>query len=276
MHKGNYIFIYDEFLSDKKYERLLSNVEQRLATLDIQGRIGRLTLFRNPKDLVEGMIKGQVGSTVVIVGNDRTLERVMWFLPDLDVIVGYIPMCAPQDMGKLLGISQGVEACDVLGARSIEILDIGKLDDRYFLTEVCLPRTSAVVEIEGKYRVSAKFGGSISIRNLGNVSSGALGLSDAKDGLLEVVIKPQTNSKSRFWNRGEMPETRILMRGGSILSQEPVDVLADNFSVNGKKFQLDILKARLRVITGRRRLVSAGSGSTGGLKPIDVHGTLSK
>ncbi len=252
MHKGNYIFIYDEFLTDKRHERVLAAVEQRLATLDLSGRVGRLTLFRNPKDLVEGMARGQAGATVVIVGNDQTLDRVMWFLPDLDVIVGYIPLANPSDMAKLLGIPLGVEACDVLGARHIETLDVGRLDDRYFLTEVRLPRTNAAIDIEGRYRVSAMYGGSLAVRNLGKASGGEACVSDAKDGLLEVVISPQSGDRGRFWQRS-MPETRILMRAGSIVSEEPVEAFADDHAVSGRHFALDILPGKLRMVTGRRR-----------------------
>lgn len=252
MYKGNYIFIYDEFLTEKRHERLLSAVEQRLSMLDLSGRIGRLTLFRNPKDLVEGMTKGQDMATIVIVGNDHTLDRLMWFLPDLRVNVGYIPIAPPYDMGKLLGIPFGVEACDILGARHIEALDIGRLDDRYFLTEVSLSRTNAAIDIEGKYKVSAMYGGSVAVRNLGKASGGKTAVSDAKDGLLEVVIVPQAGSRGRFWQKS-MPETRILMRTGSIVSDEPIEAIADNHVVSGKSFSLDILPGKLHMITGRRR-----------------------
>jgi len=252
MTRDSYAFIYDDFLNDRSYERQVAEIEARLAALDLVGRGAHLALFRSAKDLIESMVSQGV-TTVVIVGNDRTLDKVMWFLPDLDVTLGYLPIAEPTSVAEVLGIPRGIEACDVLAARLIETLDVGKLDDRYFLTEVDLPQTIASVDIEGKYRVAPTGGGSIIVRNLGNkvVKEGMQ--ADAKDGLLEVIITPHEESSSKWSRKKRMDPTRVLISHGEIISPEPVDVFADNHVLNGMRFKLGILPKRLRVITGRDR-----------------------
>jgi len=168
MRQDAYAFIYDDFLSDRKYERVLAALDQRLASLDLIGRTARLAMFRNAKDLVESLV-GQGSTTIVMVGNDQTLDKVMWFLPDMNVTLGYLPVADPSRVAQLLGIPSGPEACDVLAARLIETVDVGRLDDRYFLTEVALEHTLAAIDVEGRYRISPARGGSIFIRNLGSM-----------------------------------------------------------------------------------------------------------
>jgi len=250
----SYAYVYDDFLTDKRFEREVASLETKLSTFDMAGHIGRLSLFRSAKDLVESMVaKG--ARTVVVVGNDGTLDKTMWFLPDLNVTVGYIPLVGPSAVGKLLGIPMGVAACDVLAARRVETLDMGKLDDRYFLTEVSLPATVASLSIEGQYRIAPTDGGSLAIRNLGGRVGAELVAADPKDGMLEAIVTPrpveQTNA---FWKRAPAsPETRMLFRHGEILSKDPIEAHADNHAVSGFHFAVHVVPEKLKLITGRGR-----------------------
>lgn len=258
---SNYAYIYDDFLADRKFEREVAGLETKLNTYDLAGRIGRLTLFRSAKDLVEGMVK-QGATTVVIVGNDSTLDKTMWFLPDLNVTIGYIPLVGPGEVGKLLGIPTGVSACDVLAARLIETLDMGKLDDRYFLTEVRVPATTAALDIEGKYRVAPSSGGSITIRNLGGRQGSALVPADAKDGYLDAVIAPHEPDKKGFWMQApKVQSTQMLLRQGEIISKDPLEAFADNHAVSGFRFSVSIVPQKIKFITGRGRTLADGDTS---------------
>lgn len=249
---ASYAYIYDDFLADRAVEREVAALETTLNTFNVAGRIGRLALFRSAKDLVAGMVK-QGATTVVAVGNDSTLDKVMWFMPDLDVTCGYIPLVGPSQVGELLGIPTGVKACEVLAARYVETLDVGRLDDRYFLTEVAVRSTVAALEIEGKYRISPSSGGSLSIRNLGGRSGATLERADAKDGQLEVVVTPRHEEpRSRLWGRPKpVTETRMLFQHGTIISSDPMEALADNHAVSGFRFEVGVESGKLRIITGR-------------------------
>jgi diacylglycerol kinase family enzyme len=256
----HYAYLYDDFLSDKTYERALANVETRCSVLGIQGRVARLAIFRSARELVESLVRDGA-ETIVLVGNDKTVEKAMWFLPDLPITVGYLPICAPSAIGTLLGIPMGDEACDVLAARRVETVDVGKLDDRYFLTEVSIEATKAMVDIEGKYRVSPHGGGAIYIRNLGYTNEKGRSNADARDGWLDAVIIPAGAGSGKprlpFLRREEVQEeTHVLLRNGAIFSNEPIDIMVDGHTMNGFTFRLGIVPKKLRLITGRdKRLV---------------------
>ncbi|MBU2612869.1 hypothetical protein KJ925_00210 [Patescibacteria group bacterium] len=266
-----YAYIYDDFLSDRGFERDIASLETKLNTFELAGRIGRLALFRSAKDLVEDLVR-QGATTVVVVGNDTTLDKTMWFLPDLDVTVGYIPVTGPNAVAKLLGIPVGVEACGVLAARLIETIDMGRVDDRYFLTEISLPATIASLEIEGQYNVSSMHGGSLTVRNLGGRVGSEMVVADAKDGFLEAVIVPMEQERSSsLWKRVPTAKgTSIHLRHGVITSKDPVEAVVDNHAVSGFRFEVSVVPKKLRIITGRGRRL----GATGVLQDHGRNGTV--
>lgn len=251
-----YAYLYDDFLSDPAFAKSIANIETRCSALGIQGRTARLAIFRSAKELVEGLVKDGA-QTIVIVGNDKTLEKVMWFLPDLPVTIGYIPVAEPYGVAGLLGIPLGDSACDVLAARRIETLDVGRIENRYFLTDVRVPDARAQVDVEGRFRIGPSSAGTVCIRNLGGVTDQGVALADAKDGLLELTVEPHSihpPPRFSFWRKREKnedPSTRIYLKYGKIESKEPVDVFADNHAMNGFSFSVSIEKDRLKVITGR-------------------------
>lgn len=255
-----YAYLYDDFLSDQAYLKTVANIETRCSALGIQGRTARLAIFRSPKEMVEGLVR-EGAQTIVIVGNDKTLEKVMWFLPDLPVTVGYIPICEPAGIGRLLGLPLGDAACDVIAARRIETVDVGRVGDRYFLTDIRIPDARAQVDVEGAYRIGPSSAGTVCIRNLGGITEHGLAIADAKDGKLELTVEPavaSSSSRFAFWKRAQPAAedpTRIYLQHGRIESPEPVDVFVDGHAINGFSFSLGILPDKLKVITGRMKKI---------------------
>jgi len=255
MNTGSYAFVYDEALSDRRYERDIAALETKLTTLGLTGRDVRLAMFRSVKETIIGLVRQGV-STVVVVGNDRTLDKVMWFLPDLDVTLGYLPVFSPSDVAAPLGIPAGLGACDVLAARRIETVDVGICQDRYFLTEAKVANTIAAVRMEGKYSLSPINGGTIVVRNLDIRSGQGEIRNDAKDGLLEVIIKPNAIESNSRWRRPKPEITKLYMKSGEIISQEPIDLLIDGHVTNGFQFTFGIVPKKLKIIVGRTRRLS--------------------
>lgn len=250
-----FAYLYDDFLSDKRLERDVSALENELARRGIEGRIARLAMFRSAKEMVMDMARAGV-KNIIVVGNDQTLQKLMWFLPDMDVILGYIPMGRPADVAARLGIPMGIAAVDVIAARLIDTVDVGRIGDHYFLGEVSLPATIAALEIEGRYRLRPVEGGAIAVRNLA-LHGEAGEIDEAKDGWLDAVVQsrvPVARGRGGFWARKELTETRLRFRTGRLISEEPVDVFVDGHPVNGFSFDIEMTQRKLRLITGGRRI----------------------
>src|SRR3989338_3664475 len=131
-------YVYDDFLSDRRWERDLALLEAELARRGIEGRIARLAMFRNAKEIITELVQNGV-KNVVLVGNDHTLQKMMWFLPDMHVTVGCLPLTDPAYIASLLGIPKGLQAVDVLAARLVAVFGVGNLDHRSFLPALVLP-----------------------------------------------------------------------------------------------------------------------------------------
>jgi hypothetical protein len=254
-----YAFLYDDFLSAPAYQKILANIETRSSVLGIQGRVARLAIFRSARELAETLVS-EGAQTIAVVGNDRTLQKIMWFLPDLPVTVGYVPVAEPFGIAAVLGIPFGEAACDVLAARRVETLDVGRIDDRYFLTEVLIRDTKASVNVEDTFRVSASHAGTISVRNLGSVSAKGGASANAKDGWLELAVEPLLPAERRpgrfpffrphaGFRRGE--QTTLKLKRGVIESAEPADLLIDGQPASGFRFSVGIVSDKFKIITGR-------------------------
>lgn len=246
-----FAYIYDEILSDRRLERDVSLLETELARRGIEGRIVRLAMFRQPKDVLSDLCKTPV-KNIIFIGNDQTLQKMIWFLPDLNFTIGYIALAQPSSMASILGIPFGVSGVDTIAARLVDLIDIGKINDRYFLSEVIVPETHAALSIENQYRLSPAAGGAIAIRNLAGTVDQPNKCAHPIDGKLEGVIQARVKeSKNAFWKKGVLSESRVYFEHGTIHSEKPIEIFVDGQSMRGTDFSLSILPKKLRMITGK-------------------------
>lgn len=248
-----FAYIYDEFLSERRLERDAALLETELARRGIEGRTIRLAMFRQPKEVITDLMRGPV-KNIIFVGNDHTLEKMMSFLPDLDITFGYVPLIQPARIGELLGIPFGPAAVDVLAARLVDQLDVGKINDRYFFTEVSVPEGQAALDVEGQYKIGPAAGGAIAIRNLG-VQSEQMGFcAHPQDGRLEGMIQAKIKSTGvAFWRKGTLSESRVYLTKGQLVAEKPIEVFVDGQSLRGKSFTLSIVPKKLKMITGKQK-----------------------
>ena len=98
-----YCYIYDEFTQDKRFEKELLNIENRLTDLGIAGKIVRMALFRNVQEMVRDEIRRGT-MNVIAVGNDETVHKVIDVVSGTDVVLGIIPLGAPNELARMLGV----------------------------------------------------------------------------------------------------------------------------------------------------------------------------
>jgi len=255
-----YVYVYDGFVTDKKHEKLLSRVETRLTDLGISGRIERLTMFKNISEIVADAA-AQGCETIVAVGNDETVGRLIDVVGSHEMAFGVIPIGdGPHSIASLLGVEEGVEACNILSRRVLHTVDLGRINDHYFLSSVRIPRTRAAISCNGQYSVIPTEDNEVHVCNLAEMSvsgTGEASISSPRDGFLQTVFQPspQRGLFSRLFRAAEPlpPPTVVPVRKLTVRHSQPVTVIRDGQRLSSSVLDIEILPNRLKVITGKTR-----------------------
>lgn len=252
-----YLYIYDTFLNHKKYFNLLNRIENRLADLEIKGKICRLNILKNMKEVIEDGIKQGV-ETVVAVGDDLTFSKIVNIIAEMNITLGIIPINNKSKIAEILGIPEGEKACDVLAQRLIKKLDLGKINHQYFIDSATISNADVVLDFD-KYQISPTCKNAvISICNLGFLTSNQSiykqRLSIPTDGLLEAVIAPVKShlfSKIKSLKQQSIFPFKKIMVGSKA---EPITVNIDQQAVFKTPVEVTIAPKKLKVIVGGKRL----------------------
>lgn len=245
-----YCYIYDELTQDKRFEKDLALIENRLTDLGIAGKIVRMALFRNVQEMVRDEILRGVTS-VIAVGNDETVHKVIDVVSGTNVTLGIIPLGSPNGLARLLGVPDGVAACDVLSARIVETIDAGIVNGKRFLTSLSVANFRSELTCEGLYRITPDEAGYLEVRNLAGDAAKNERVSDPTDGRLEAVI--QVSVKQGWFGRRRMCESVLPLTSMAIRSEKPIAVMADGEEMTGTRFDIGIETGVIRVISGRGR-----------------------
>jgi len=242
-----YYYIYDEFVQDKRFEKELFQIENRLTDLGISGKIGRLALFKDAAELIRDEAR-RGAKTVIFVGNDRTINRALKILPELKVTFGILPMGEEENTyAKILGMPQGFAACDVISARIIRPMDMAKVNDRFFLSRISIPNARVPLLCEGSYRLAPTDAGDIEIRNWGWMDKSQNCVGNPEDGLLDLIIEAKLGKK-------KAGSTDLKLKFIDIRVKEQISIHIDGERVNGNNFKIKIAPAKVRWIVGKERL----------------------
>ncbi len=245
-----YCYLYDEFLQEnKRYERELLQIENRLTDLGIAGKISRLALFRNAEEMIRDEIDRGV-KTVVVLGNDDTVRKLLDVISESDITLGIIPIGPKNELARLLGIPQGIAACDVLSARRVEQIDMGTINGRKFITGVHVPNFKAELMCnDGSYRIVATSHADLHIDNLAEVTNPC-------DGILEANIRASVKTGWGPFARHRETNSILPFRFLAIRSEKPIALYADGEEMQGTRFDIGIEPMTLKVIIGKQRAFS--------------------
>ncbi len=250
-----YFYIYDEFVQNKRFEKELLQIENRLTDLGIAGKVARLALFRDVEETVRDELRRGV-KTVIVVGNDATVRRVLEVIVEHRVTFGMIPLGEPGIIAKVFGLPVGLPACDVLSSRILENADVGVINGKRFLISVEIPRFVGSIAFGDAYRMFVNHPSSLSIRNVAMDDAEAeVGVAHPCDGALETVIRVRL---PRGWKGvlggrkvgvSVMPAAAMTMK-----SEEMFRLLVDGEEMGGSRFDVGIEPGILKVISGKGRL----------------------
>lgn len=243
-----YLYIYDSFLSEPKYESILAAIERRVTDLDIKGKIARLSVLKNIKELVADGVKNGV-TTVVAIGDDQTFAKVINIAAQFDVTLGIIPVTTTSTIARVLGIPPKEHACEVLAARIIKRLDLGKINSQYFLNQAQITNAAVTITCDGFSLQPTTELNSITICNVGGTVTANC---NPTDGILEAIITPIESNwlAKRTLQSTVLPFKKIMIRSRG---EEEVSILTDEQIIMKTPAEIVIAPSQLRVIVGSNR-----------------------
>ena len=250
-----YYYIYDNFLIEKKYQGIISKIESRLTDLGINGKIIRMSTFKNlSKTLNEDIAKGV--KTLVVVGNDRTLNQLINLINNLNLTIGLIPLGPDNNIARLMGIPEGEAACDVLSSRIIQPLHLGLINKKYFfITYLELPGDNIYLNCDENYFINVcNYYDAISISNIfWGEDTDKIPLSN-NSGYINLIIK---HIKKGLFQTKKENFSYFKIKTIELTSDRSVPILLiDEKRIVKTPVTVSVAKNKLNLIVGRKRLIS--------------------
>lgn len=253
-----YYYLYDSFLSDKKYIQSLAKIENRLIDLGINGKVEKMSVLKSIKEVVEDNVKGGA-DTIIAVGNDKTFVKVFpTVAAQKNITFGFIPV-DNSTIAKILGIPLAEKACDVLSARIIEKIDIGKVNNHYFFSSLEVPQAKDVsLECNGGHFSISSISNMdyIQICNLSYTpidTEKHKNVCNPKDGLLEAVFTPKEKGTFGKDKLATKKQSVFPIKKMKITSKDTVSLIADGETVVKTPATVEVLNKRLSIIVGKER-----------------------
>ncbi len=239
-----HVYIYDSFLNQKKYDRILARLETRITDLGLNGRISRMGIITNIHDIVDHEIK-QGAKTIIAVGNDQTVNQVLNTTAGRNVPLGIIPIGEKNnDTAMALGITDMENACNILSARRITSLDLGVANTTFFLSTAAIGTVGTTVEVSQDYSIEIQKRGQLIVKNLSKD-----GKFNPQDGMLELLINVDGKNFyiSNEKNNSIFPIKKITINN----NKQPM--IIDGLVKIKTPVKISVLKQKLKIIVGRER-----------------------
>lgn len=251
-----YVYLYDNFLRNKKHLPVVRAMEVALTDYGIAGKILRLNNYIDAKSLIEDEIK-RGATTVVIVGNDHTFGQILSHSATCPVTFGFLPVGPENTIAEVLGIPVGVEACTVLSRRRKERLDVGWMNNRYFVSQLHVLPAKVAVLYDERFKVTAKEKMEVVVCNLQpffwkqSKKSTEMRVVHPQDGKLEAFIRPLT--KTSWWGYTYEEPSVFPFEEMEIHGTEPFAVEADGRMTKEIRVKIKLAHNKIEMIVGRDR-----------------------
>jgi len=140
-----YYYILNPASGGGRINKIQDRLKARLKELGIAGEFVKSIGEGDAAKLaVMGIKKGF--KTIVAVGGTGTINEVINGVGNSGVAVGIIPIGDKNELAKSLGITDWQSACNILAARKIETIDLGKVGKSYFITSVDIGFEAEITE----------------------------------------------------------------------------------------------------------------------------------
>lgn len=251
-----YVYLYDNFLREKKYLPTVKAMEISLTDYGIGGKILRLTSFTDARPIIEDEIK-RGAKTIVVVGNDATFGQVLGRSATAPCTFGFLPVGPNNTIAEVLGIPVGVEGCDVLSRRRKERLDIGWMNNRFFISQLHVKPAKLEVVYDERFKVTAGDKMEVMVCNLQpyywkrDKKDNETHVVHPQDGKLEAFLRPLT--KKGWWGYTYEDPSVFPFEEMEITGREPFTVEADGRMTKEIRLKIKLAHSKVEMIIGRNR-----------------------
>lgn len=242
-----YLYIYDSCLKDKKYANLLTKIEARIIDLDIKGEVLRMNLLKNISQFLKDGIK-RGAHTVIVIGDDKTFSTVLENAMLENIVMGYIPIDKKSKFAQIFGIPYGDLACAIIGGRIVEKIDIGKINNKFFLGSVVI-ENSPYTELKiDDFKIRVGRGNKIIIKNI-DFEEEDLGMSNPTDGLFEIFVEKTSRFMSKNSKHTMIKTNKVLVSS----KDSSMPLIFDGIQTVNTPAQISLANEKLNIIVGSNR-----------------------
>lgn len=252
-----YVYLYDNFLRKKKYASVIKAVEIKLTDYGIAGKVLRLNNYIDTRTIIEDEIK-RGAKTIVIVGNDATFGQVLSRNADSNCVFGFIPIgSADNTIAEVLGIPIGSDACDILSKRRKEKLDVGWVNNRFFISQLLVKHAKVRIFYDDQFSITTKGRTDLVVCNLQpffwkrNKKDKKHLMVHPQDGKLEAFVRPLT--KKGLWGYKYEEPSIFPFEEMNIEGKEAFIMMADGKTTKEKKVKIRLARNKVDMIVGRNR-----------------------
>lgn len=248
-----YGYIYDIFLSQKQFTKEVIKVENSLTDLGLQGHIVRLSLISNIGHAIEELLSRGV-QTIVAVGSDQLFSSLADYADNLkNITFGLIPIGSHRLLADMLGLPDGEAACQILSARRIKYLRLGRINAKYFIHSIVTTDTRVQLGCDSRFTASSMTDNAI-ISVLNQPSQDDDTATKKSDGTLTVVVTPNIKP-GMLRKRLPMPSTIVHTLHVCIDEPRQVPLVVDGQKIVKTPVDITTSEQTMRVIVGKNRKV---------------------
>ena len=246
-----YYYIYDSYLNSKSYNNTLAKIETRLTDLGINGKINHLSFLKNIKQILTDEIK-KGANTLVVVGNDKTIGKIINLVADLNMTLGIIPIDGTNNIAKFLGIPLREEACDILSSRIVQKIDLGNVNNNYFISSIETIGKNISLELDNNYLINLE--GQESIINVSNLNCCFGQIANPEDQKLDIFIQIIKNT---LLGKKEVSFSHLKSKLIKITSSKTIPILlSDEKKIVKTPANIKIVGKKIKMIVGKNRIQS--------------------
>ncbi len=268
-----YFYICDNFAKKSKFSKKLEQISIKLANLGIGDERAQISLLRPIEEIIREALQDKRCTNIVAIGDDKVAAQSIDMIAHSGrkIAFGMIPLRYSK-IAESLGMPNDLdECCQEISSRKIARVDLGKVDDYYFLTSVTIKafpenNISSVFKkilkkepplidfdfLEG-YKVQAQ-AEEYSIINMptaddmkkikeGNIKGNV----NPRDGLLDILI---CESVVNNQTKSSFLQTRKL----SLETENKIEVNIDGRKIKRSSLKFKIYPKYLDLIVGKNRL----------------------